>query len=323
MKKKLISIFLATVIVCLSLCSFIPSVSAAENDDWVLGPYAEYITHSGKTYYHLDTHFSLDYRLAHKVVELEFADEKTADKYEDSDVYVFYGAEDVIVEADLYNNDYYNDCRIYVEESHLQKYKDIMQGTSDKYLIYDFYDFASYGLSAADYNAWTSGRTATMNASSLNNYDSFFVYSCDKMTLFEAPCGMLLYDTYLEKAYYLNYSDYDSSYFYSDGGFNTDVDKPLTVYCIEGEDLKDALLSFLYTEPVDELDWLVAEEVSESVALVFCSIVFGALPLAALVFCVVMFFVIKDKKYKRPYVVMAIGSLLILAAFAAVLLILI
>ncbi len=320
--KKIFSILLAAMILVLSLCGVIPSISAAD-DDWVLAPYAEYITHGDNTYYKLNTFFSLDYNLSHSIEELDFADEKTADIYAGSEITVFSGAEDVIVEVDIYDNGYYKDCYIYVEESHLQEYEEILNGTADEYLIYDFYGYASYVLSAEDYNNWINGKAVTMSASSIDNYDRFPVYAIDDMSLFESECGLLLYDMYLNKTYLIRYSDYDSSYFYSDGSIDTTTDKPLKVYTIEGGDVKDDLLTFLYTEPVDELDWLVAEEVGESVALVFCSIVFGVLPLAAFIFCVVMFFVVKDKKYIRPYAVIGVGSLLVILAFVSVLLVLI
>ncbi len=330
--KRLFAVLLASLIICLTFCAVIPSVSAAE-DDWVLAPYAEYLTHNGKRYYKLDPSTTLTiggyyYNNDDPAVyeKLKFADEKTKEKYDDSAVTIYNGAEDVAVEVELYDNFNYTgyaDYLMYVEESHLQEYEAIAQGTANTYLIYNNYDLNPMKITQKEYTEWLNGTAVTMDAEKLDYYDWYYIYACDDLTLFEADCGMILYDYYLDNMYLLNYSDYDSSYFYSDGEFNTDIDKEVTVYSLEDENLKNKIVTFISTPPEDDLDWLVTEEVSEKVALVFCSIVFGALPLAALGFSVVMLFILKDKKYLRPYAIIAIGSLLVILAFVSVLLILI
>ena len=76
-------------------------------------------------------------------------------------------------------------------------------------------------------------------------------------------------------------------------------------------------------EPEDELDWAIADEVSIPWAMIFCSIVFGGFALVGIAFSVIMLAVVKDKKYKRGFVVMLAGAVLVLIALVVILAILI
>ncbi|MBQ4568716.1 MAG: hypothetical protein IJA62_01445 [Ruminococcus sp.] len=320
--KKIFSILMASLILALSLCAFVPSISAAQ-EDWVLGPYAEYITHSGKTYYHLNTPFSLDYEFDHRVIDLEFSDEKTEEKFEGSHISVFGRAVDILIEVELYRMGYYSETRVYIEESHLQEYKDITRGVANKYSIWNYYGYNKFEFTDADYKGWLQGGTVTMDASKVYNYDLYNVCAVDDTLLFNSECALILHDYYSDELFLLSYGDYDSRYFYGDGSFNAEGGKEVTVYTLEDEKLRNELTTFVNTEPEDELGWLVVEKVNETAALTFCGVVFGVLPLGLLVFSVVMLFFIKDKKYIRPYVVMAAGSLLVILAFLALFVILI
>ncbi len=329
--KNLLIIFailLLSVILCLSFCTVLPAVSAVSSN-WVLDPYAEYITQTDKKYVYMDLSdksYYFDYE-SHALYEqkLNFADDKTADRYRGSHILFYKDAEDVAVQMEAYKNNRYEESRLYVEESHLEEYKNIAQGIADDYLIYSYYSTEVFRFSGVKYDDWSDSGTITVDANSLSDYDCYYIFATDDKELFEVECGMVLYDYYHDKLYLLKYSDYDSSYFYSDGGFNEKVDKEVTLYLLEDDPLEKEIVNFVNTEPKDDLDWLVSDhnEVNDTVAIVFCSIVFGIIPLATFVFAIVMLIMVKDKKYRRPYTAIAFGSLLVLVSCAVVLLMLI
>ncbi len=326
--KKIFSILLVAVLLTLSLCAFIPSISAAE-DDWVLGPYAEYVTHSGETYYPLESRYCINrnYDKDYYYRDLEFADEETEKRYKDSSVSVYAGAENVAVAVELYSerNGYQN--RFYIGPSHIEEYEKLAEGISDNYVLYNDYLYyettETFKFTPEVLETWRQGSVETLSLDSVFYRDHYYLYARDELGAVEVECAMVIRDYYTDELYLLWYNEYDSSFFLNDGTLDSFKEADVNLYKLEDEVLREEIITYLDTEPEDELDWLVVEKVNETAALVFCSIVFGVLPLAAFVFSVTMLFVLKDKKYIRPYAVIAAGSLLVILAFVAVLLILI
>ena len=131
--------------------------------------------------------------------------------------------------------------------------------------------------------------------------------------------GLLLRDTdYLSGTnnyYILKFSDHTRDSFYSQGNFALG-EEGVTTHLYP---LGDIGIDEGWDEtPEDELLWVV-NDISEIITIVLCSILFGLVPLAAVVFAVLKLFVFRAKYTRRSYVCLLIAGLSVLACFAIVL----
>lgn len=322
--KKFLSIITAALILCLSICPAVVSVSAGSFDDWTLGPDAEYLTHEGMTYYpvYVDFDIYFDYT-SNGVPNLEFADDETRKTYDGTTVYASSSTDNTVVEVELVEDGYYYPrTMLYVAQSRVEEFENFSKGIADTYITDNHY-YSSYSITADDYSEWVSGTSMKVKAIEVDHYDQYFIFAYDEGSGYGIECAMVLRDYSTDELYLLKYNDYDKSYFYSGGMFDTYSNKKVTLYKLENEALHQKLIACYDAEIEDDLDWLVVEEVNATVAAVFCSIVFGFVPFALMVFSTVMLIKLKDKKYCRTYIIMLVGSALVLSACIGVFLILI
>lgn len=320
--KRFISVALAALILSLSLFSSALCVSAAKDKTWVIGENAEYLTYQGKTYYPLNTHIYcvLDYENSIDINDrdIAFADDKTKEHYGGS--YIYASADYSCAEVSLCSEDYdYYDDVLYVEESYMEEYEAVARGEAESYETDSYYG-ESFTIAKETFTEWTKGEKLTVNSRELQYWENYYLQSCGRGG-FIAECGMIFRSEDTDDLYLLTYSEYDKTYFFSDGTFDLGIGEDITVYKLEDEVVRNKLITYYDTEYEDELDWLVPggdDEYNDTLGVIVCSILFGVVPLLLIAFSVVMLCVIKDKKYHRAYITILIGSVLVLAASVAV-----
>ncbi len=333
--KKTVSLILM-IIICVSLLFAVPAVSADKYSDYQLGPNAEYLTHDGKTYYPIENSDAFEFNYSKMFpddpydsnvrVRLSYSDDATKKIFwPNSFAYVSRGIDCPCIELDFCtdNNSY---SVPYIEESYLEEYENLTKGIGASYSINNFldsyYDDYYFDLSADDYNSWVSEEAVTMMSFMLTQYECQRIYAFDKTGLVSVVSGAVFVDEVNGEIYL--FRGEDASEFVNEyGNITVTVNKEVAVYRLEDEQLKQELIDFYYSEPEDDLEWLEPEKEDVSFLKVFCIFLFGVVPVALIAFSIVMLCVIKDKKYHRAYITMLIGSVLVLAACVAIILILV
>ncbi|MBQ1977613.1 MAG: hypothetical protein II225_02580 [Ruminococcus sp.] len=317
--KKLISLLLVSLILCFSIGTV--SVSAYEEDKWVLGPDAEYITNNGYTYYPvypMGSYVGFEYP---EYYLLEFADEETKAKYDGSEVYVSNYYSNYCVWVDLYyGKDMFESyiSVLYVREDCMEQYNNFLSGEAEQYIVENGYKELPFKISKEQMENWLQGEKVLIPANNVYKYYHQTLLACDNAQCFKVECGTVLWDMSIDEFYLLKNSDYDSNKVYT-------VNDTLTVYKLEDEDVRERLALYISYVPEDDLEWMnpgFSEESDNTALFVLAGIFFGFIPFAVLALSVVMFFVTKTKSYRRGFVLMGIGSILILLAFVLMLLIL-
>ena len=253
---------------------------------------------------------------SHYLYDIEFESKSDENFYKDLSVEVYDNC-DYIIDTVFYNyQNGYEEKEFFIEKTHYEEYAKIKKGESDSYSTESYYDI-KFPLSKQDIENWLKSEKVTVPGRSLLYDETHPLYSVDKNGEFYYQIGLIIrvggdYSLLL-------YTEYDRSYFYSDGLFAFES-TPITIYKLEDKDLARVLTSNYDETPDDELDWLVSPDVSDTVVLIASIILFGILPFAVVV--VSLIFAIK-KKTKKPYriclYVMAGAGVIIIAAFITVL----
>lgn len=331
--KKLLSVLFAVVLLASSILCAVPSVSAEKySTKWTLASEGEYLTHNDKKYYPIpdlpgsDFRFFYDYAYSgisdidYLTVYLDYEDTATQSIFGPySKVYVPTNVDCTCVQVE-FGTSYDSFYMVYVEESCVEEYTNLANGIADSYRCSNFYNSSEFSLSAEDMNEWLSGESTTTKAPMLSAYDIGYIEGFDKAGFVSAVCGNFFIDRKNQEVYLLPFGAIDTDvYEYYDLGTYTDV----TVYKLEDEKLKNELIEYFYTEPEDDLEWLEPEEEEYTFGIILCCFLFGVLPLLLTAFSIVMLCVIKDKKYHRAYIAMLIGSVLVIIACIAVIILLV
>ncbi|MBQ9742296.1 MAG: hypothetical protein IJV88_01295 [Ruminococcus sp.] len=316
MKKFLVS-FLTVMLLLTSLCSTIVSVGAFD-DEWVMGERGKYITHGDQVYYPLESCPEYIYSYTDDVQEyerLEFEDDETEDRYDGSGVYFYEDGNNPAIEVEVFVNFSFSRTVIYIEESYLEKYKELANGEAEQYLTNSYYDYEqNFEFDGEEIESWRESSTTTNEEVIIADCDVYYLYVKDPLGVYNFECGTILRDLYTDDLYLIWYDDYDISYFYSESEFDLSTEKEVTLYKLEDEALYNSVIEYYDTMPEDELEWLVTDEVNTTFATVFCTIVFGIVPFGLLVFSTVMLIISKDKKYNRAFIIMIIGSVVVMTA---------
>lgn len=333
--KKTVSVILM-IVICVSLLFAVPSVSADKYSDYQLGPNAEYLTHDGKTYYPIENSNEFkfvydklnpdDLSGSYVSVHLSYSDDATKELFwPNSYAYISIVVDCPCIEVKFStdNNGY---IVSYIEESNLEEYENLTRGIGASYSIDNFLDryYSDYDfdVSAEDYNSWGSDEAVTMMFFMLTQYECQPIFAYDKTGLVRAVSGAVFVDAENEEIYL--FSGEDASEFINENGhIHAEVNKEVTVHRLENETLKDELIEFYYSEPEDDLEWVEMEKTDVIFLRGLCVFLFGVLPLLLTVFSIVMLCVIKDKKYHRAYIAMLIGSVLVIIACIAVIILLV
>lgn len=326
--KKLFSIILATVLLCASMLVAIPSVSAAKDDEWIMGPDAAYIKHDGKTYYpipdlpyyeitfHSKENYSMDYlegeteEITKEIFPYTKVNYSTAEDYPWIEVIVpSYSYSDTTV--------------LYVEESYYDEYLALANGTAATYVCSNNYDYGfyldytasglkSFTLNPMDIEKWKTGEAINTKSFLLEKYDFGQIHGFDKKGTISLVCGVFYVDEENQEVYLQPTSSRVTNDNYY---FGNDMYSDVTVYRLEDEKLRDELIEYFYTEPEDELQWLEPEEDDMTFGVAFAVFIFGIIPAFVLVFSVAMLFLVKDKRrYSPAYITMIVGSVIVLVS---------
>ncbi len=316
MKKFLVS-FLVVVMLLTSLCSTIVNVGAF-GDEWIMGERAKYITHGDKVYYPLESCPEYIYSYTNDVQEyehLEFEDDETEDRYDGSGVYFYEDGNNPAIEVEIFVNSSFSRIEIYIEESYLEEYEELANGEAEHYLTNSYYDYEQqFEFDGDDIENWLGSSTTTNEEVIVADCDVYYLYTKDPLGVYNFECGAIIRDFYTNELYLIWYDDYDTSYFFSESEFDLSTEKEVTLYKLEDEALHNSVIEYYDTMPEDELDWLVTDEVNTTVATIFCTIVFGIIPFVLLVFSTVMLIISKDKKYSRAFIIMIVGSVVVMTA---------
>lgn len=312
MKKTILRV---TLIIILVLSMVIPAYAA---EPWVLSPDTKMITHGDDVYYPIEFKYSnfISYtnpELGWASYSLEFANKKMASTYADSNIYVTFGIEHIAVEAQIVENHEIYKNLIYVEEAYYDEFLKLKNGMPTEYVVSGNYaDWISVSIN--EFDTWCESSTVTIDADDVYNQHYSYIYATDNQNMVVHEVGMILMDTFTEEIYLLRYDDYGASCFDELGTFIPEVLETVTVHALEDTSLETRLRDDFFAYQTD----VAYGEVSSVVAGVFATILFGIVPLAVMIFAVVMLIKVKDKKYRRGFAVMITGTAVLLAAFAAV-----
>lgn len=317
MKKRIICLMLTVVLALLTVSPAYATVEAVEmpQDEWVLSPDGQTITHDDKTYILIETYFesfmeddNWDY------YDLTFADPRSAKLYDMSYVSVNESLADVAIEAGIYKNGEYSDYYLFVEEAYYEEFLQLEDGEAKSYITFNDYNMV-VSISPEEYEEWSSGDAEEMTINELDSYYSYMIHGCITEENFGFMCGYIYQNLFTDELYLLRLDENSNPY---DSGRNV----KFTVYELEDGELKDRLIENYNYLPEDELDWLVSDEPSKEAAGVFSVIVFGVIPLAVVIFAVVMLIIMKERKYRRPFIILLSGASAVLVSCIAILAIL-
>ncbi len=313
MKKRIACLILVMIMVSLLVC---PAYATEKADSWTLVGDAEYITHGESKYYPMDFSYSsyVVGSLSWEQYELGFSDQKMAQIYEGSYIYVTEGVEEVL-EVELYKNGEYVGYFIYVEESHYEEYEQIKNGNANHFVIEDE-NFEYVPITDSDLEVWSRGERKTIAGDDIDDYFYYYIYACNENETFMHEVGVILADIYDYDLYLLKYDECEPHCFNEYNSFIGDPLASYSIYDIENdEELREMLSIEDYGITID----MSPEAVGTTFAIVFISIIFGAIPLAIITFAIVKFIRCKDKKYRAPYIVLTIGASLMLMAYVVLL----
>lgn len=311
--KKFISLISVALIIFTSLCFGMTSASASSYDDWVLGEDAEYLTHDGDTYfpvftdaylhYGLDTHYSTRY-----TEDLEFTDDETEAKYAGSSVTVSTVGDVNCVEVFLESNVGWCYTVIYVKEGCMEEYENLLKGEGAGYFVNAYVGGTYFYMSKEELESCKEEGAVTVPASRLYQYDMNELFVYDKSKQLSVLCGYALVDAENNEAYILHYSQYDSKKLYGEGD-------TLTIYEIKDTERRAQLIEYCNSSFEDELEWMNPGPVDINLVYVIGVALFCVVPVLVLGFSVTMFFVLKNRSYRKSLVIMGVGSILMLLAF--------
>lgn len=314
--KKILSIFLVSLIILGSLCFGTFSASASIYSDWVLGENAEYLTHEGDTYYPIFTTAFLGYGYyAHYsttlTTNLDYVDEETKEKYNGSTISVSTNTENYCVEIDLEDETDFISV-IYVREDCMEEYERLLLGYGEGYYVNSYTNGTMFDLSKEEVDSYMNSDIVTISVDKLYQYDMNELFVYDKTKHLSMHCGYVLIDVENNEAYILHYSQLEYEKLYS-------VDDTVTVYRIEDSEKKDALIECFNTPYEDELEWMAPAPININLIYAVGIAVFCVLPAMILALSIVMFFVLKNRSYRRGFVVMGVGSAIMIISFVLML----
>lgn len=325
MKKIIISILLsAALLITFASSAFALDVNNTDTDTaCIVSSDMGSIMYKGKTF------IMTDAKIAYvedesEYIDAEFESETTKNRYSSFEVYAYEKC-DYILTVQVEVGSYDWETIDYVEESRAAEIEALANGQQvAEYASYDFY------ISVGDIEDWKNNGTPTqMKGSLLKLYEEYELYAtasdriphCEVGAIFCIPASD---ENSVGSYYLLDYSDYDRTYFYSDGTFALDSGVTATVYELNDSEFA-AILDLEYAaygSEEDELDWLVGTEVSDTSIAVACIFFFGLLPLTLAIICLV--FIIRRVRhpYRTVLSVVASSCALVIACFIIVFLML-
>lgn len=315
--KKLISLLLISLILCFSLGAV--SVFAYEEDKWVLAEDARYLSNNGYTFYPIYPSENFNGYEQTSYRDLEFADEETAQKFEGSYVDAYNYTTNYCVWVHLcYDTEYYlpSNVVLYVREDYIDVYEKMLTGEAEQYVVKNDYKSLYFRFTKEQMEDWLSSEKVNMPATDIYEYLHSPMFANDSAKGTKVECGTVLWDMSTDDFYLLYGADYDRNKVYT-------VGDTLTVYKLEDEDVRERLALYISYVPEDDLEWMnpgISAESDNTVLYILAGIFFGFIPFAVLVFSTVMFFATKTKSYRRGFVLMGVGSILILLASTLMLL---
>ncbi|MBR5272110.1 MAG: hypothetical protein IKU25_01760 [Clostridia bacterium] len=253
-------IVVCTILVIAVLFSCAIPAFAAESGEWILSKGAGYIQRGDKTYKPVE-YYCVEgtYKFIGEnpdVEELEFLDAATRERYWGAYIECTPSSEDHVVScymrtaAGIYS-EWTN--VLYVEESYLETYSQVKDGNTNSYVAENG-PGVQLKFGADVYNSFKNGAALSsyrMDDDFIKNCSKMDMYAVDDATTFAYVSGEFLYDNVSEKFYVLPYSEYDSSYFNSDGTFKFQSSKEYKLYEIVDDTFKAELNELLDAVPED------------------------------------------------------------------------
>ncbi len=335
MKKILFTIILTVFILSSVLC---PITSALDlrypEGSWVMTDDLQLLyTGDGRQYARFDgtRSFQLDEDLYD---ECEYIDvvfeclesESAKEKYAGTLVTVYGKLSAIAVEVDIYSDGRYEQSVWYVLKEKADEFEQLKLGKGINFSTKNNYLNSFYNINLGTYSNWKESSTvinfpaSKIPAPASDRY-SFYVSDSSGMLNYEAGIILRIAGESGNNEYYLlEYADYDRTYFFADGTLAEDHDGMLSAYKLENEILAAELTAFYDEMPSDELDWVVGEDKSDVLTLVFSTVFFGIIPLAVILFSIIM--LVKSRKvgYRRAAYLMLSGAGVVILSFLIILL---
>ncbi len=323
--KKVLSLVLLTLVLCLSLSSVALAGDAefrASMDACIVTPGEASIIYKGETYLPINMGKATlmgnwDY------ADVEFENSEDEDKYWHYDIYIYDGC-DYALEVDYELRGSHAGTKYFVTESHIEELTHFANGESPGGYRTESYYGDTLTLSFEEVYDWIDSQNAeVLNSARIDNYSQYSLYSTDSGGFFGVESGMILRERMFTEqesnVYYLiYYPEYDRSYFYADGSIAKEEDIDLVAYRLNDNALESKITTLYDTLPEDDLDWLVEGEISDKTLAILSLVLFGIIPAA--VIAVALIFILR--KVSRPYrgclIALCVCCAVIIACYAAV-----
>lgn len=325
--KKIIS-FAAMLLLLCSLFSFAASAGDAEFRESmqkaVVSENGDYILYKGEKFLYADWMKNFDIPIndsAYSRVESSFNNER----------FVFFDVNtynncDYILNAEYRmkdaSNSYFN--RYFVRKdyySKLSQYADF--SIAEEFATISGYNF-TLDITTEELNAWLSSQMVyEVPADTVNGYDRHRFYNLDSEGIIYFQMGLILHNSTDGEFYLIYFPEYERNCFYGDGSFAFESDVTAKLYVLDDPSLQSRLEEVYSRLPDDELDWIVNDEQSSDFKLIVMSVfLFGLLPLALIIWSVLMLVRKVRRPYKAVFATLAVSSAVIIACFIAILIIL-
>lgn len=328
MKKIISSVLLTAILVFACTCTafaFGVSVDIDINTTCRVSSDMASIEYMGKTFVPADANISY-VDSDSEYLNVSFENESAAERFVSFDV-AAYDECDYILCAEIEKTLYDIQTVFYVEQSRLAEVEAVGDRTgAARYVAEYSYTGNSCFISAENMLMWKNGVQGTqIKGSQLELYDTYGLYTTGGDGLLRCEAGMIFLIPPLGEDssgtyYLLDYSDYDRSYFYSDGGFALDGDTTATVYELDNAEIAEKLDALYISEDTvdDELSWPLGGEVSDASLAVTCVFLFGIVPLTIAVVCLVFILKGTQSPYRTCLKLMLSGCLLVIVCFLVV-----
>ena len=243
---------------------------------------------------------------------LGYADAETTAKYDGS--YINYTLDSVnsVLQVWLKSSGMWTTAT-FVEESYISTFMQLKTANADNYTIENDYGI-TMPVKPADYKSLDSGEMLVSPKGQLGfdlRFYRYNVYAVDVKTDLMIVVGEILQEIGTQNYYFLDYADYDETYFDSDGYFSIATSKEVRIYKIDANEQKsfvESMNTLVDERPDDDLGWIGGDETSDTMTAVVGAIFFIGLPLAAAVFCVIALVRSKKKMYRFPLITLLCTS---------------
>lgn len=287
----------------------------------------ESVLYNGKTYLPITINGRVDDTDTTRI-EVEFKNGEDMDKFYFFNLYTYEEC-DYILEADFSVNgrDYSN--VYYIEDTRYLKTSEFLKNVIVKrYVTYN--NGLNHFLADGFIDEWKSeGRRVDFRGTDLMLFEDFDLYSASEDELILSNVGRIFRKTdeggLIYTYYLIDYREYDSSYFYSDGTLALDSNKMFVLYELTDVDAArdlDESYSKEYEEEENDSFKESDGDIGAIIVIVLLAVCFVVIPLVIGILATIFGFKSRKKIYRGLFFVIAALSATVILSFICVVIVL-